>query len=135
MRCLSKDRRRDRKGAGRDGKRRTARCDRAGGVAPFTCEAASDIPEALRLSASAQAQPVVVDAPVQYLAGGTNLLDLMKLDVMSPSHVVDLMPLASSHQSIEADASELSLGAFVTMAQAADHPVVQRDYPVLCESL
>jgi xanthine dehydrogenase YagS FAD-binding subunit len=74
-------------------------------------------------------------APVQFIAGGTTMLDLMKLDVMRPKALVDINGLAAEHGSISADRDGLRLGAFVHMAAAAEHPDVMRDYPVIAESL
>ncbi len=71
-----------------------------------------------------------------YLAGGTTLLDLMKLDVMRPSQVVDINALhkASSGQ-IELGAKGLRLGAMVRMADAADHGDVQKQFPMIAQAL
>jgi xanthine dehydrogenase YagS FAD-binding subunit len=74
-------------------------------------------------------------AASQYLAGGTTLLDLMKLDVMQPAHVVDINGLSKDFGTIEVGPSGLHLGAFARMAEAADHPAIQRDYPVIAQSL
>jgi len=74
-------------------------------------------------------------APVQFIAGGTTMLDLMKLDVMRPQALVDINSLATEHGSISVDQGGLRLGAFVHMAAAAEHPDVLRDYPVIAESL
>lgn len=76
-----------------------------------------------------------VDAPVQYLAGGTTLMDLMKLDVLRPERLIDLAPLRARHGDIHTDENGLTLGAFGTMAAAARHPAVLRDYPVIAQSL
>jgi xanthine dehydrogenase YagS FAD-binding subunit len=72
-----------------------------------------------------------------YVSGGTTLIDLMKLDVMRPSHVIDISPLVAdtSLSTIEAGANSLRLGAFASMAQAADHPDVIANYPVIAQSL
>src|SRR6266436_1627591 len=60
----------------------------------------------------------------------------MKLDVMRPEIVIDINALEHTALGrIEADASRLRLGALVRMADAADHPVVRRDYPVIAQSL
>jgi xanthine dehydrogenase YagS FAD-binding subunit len=73
---------------------------------------------------------------VQLLAGGTTLIDLMKLDVMRPEIVIDINALGRTALGrIEADTNRLQLGALVRMADAADHPVVHRDYPVIAQSL
>jgi xanthine dehydrogenase YagS FAD-binding subunit len=75
------------------------------------------------------------DATVQFLAGGTTLVDLMKLDVLRPQRVVDLEPLRAAHSGIEAHATGLALGAFAKMSDAARHPDVLQDYPVIAQSL
>ena len=77
-----------------------------------------------------------VHAPVQYLGGGTQLLDLMKLDVMRPTELVDITRLGDARMhAIEATPDGLRLGALVTMRHAAEHPAVVRDYPVVSQSL
>ena len=100
---------------------------------PFSYSRATDLMQAIRLGErTGQGQ---TDAPVQFLAGGTTLYDLMKLDVMAPEHVVDLTLLRASHAEITPGAGGLRLGALARMAHVAAHPVVRRDYPVLAESL
>jgi xanthine dehydrogenase YagS FAD-binding subunit len=100
---------------------------------PFTYERAGSLATLLkRAPATGQGE---VDSPVQYLAGGTTLADLMKLDVMRPERLIDLTPLRADHAAITSDADGLTLGAFATMAKAARDPAVLRDYPVIAESL
>jgi xanthine dehydrogenase YagS FAD-binding subunit len=99
---------------------------------PFVFERA-DSPAAAVLAAAGQAEG---DEEAQFLAGGTTLIDLMKLDVMRPEMVIDINALERTALGrIDADASRLRLGALVRMADAADHPVVRRDYPVIAQSL
>jgi xanthine dehydrogenase YagS FAD-binding subunit len=75
-------------------------------------------------------------SPVQYLAGGTTLIDLMKLDVMQPQTLIDINALdRTALGRIEADGKGLKLGALAHMAEAADHEAVKRDYPVIAQSL
>jgi xanthine dehydrogenase YagS FAD-binding subunit len=72
----------------------------------------------------------------QYLAGGTTLVDLMKLEVLQPQSVVDINALARTPLgAVEADGNGLRLGALVRMAEAEEHPVIRRDYPVIAQSL
>ena len=85
--------------------------------------------------ARADAPGAAADAATSFLAGGTTLLDLMKLDVMRPARVLDVNPLAPRLSAIRADAGGLHLGALVRMADAADDAAVRRDYPVIAESL
>jgi len=75
------------------------------------------------------------DAATQFLAGGTTLVDLMKLDVLRPKRIVDLGPLRASHDAIEASTGELRLGAFAKMSAAADHRLVVSECPALAQSL
>jgi xanthine dehydrogenase YagS FAD-binding subunit len=71
-----------------------------------------------------------------YLAGGTTLVDLMRLEVTCPDRVIDINTLRESgHGSIELSTGGLRLGALVRMADAADHPQIQRLYPLIAQSL
>jgi xanthine dehydrogenase YagS FAD-binding subunit len=77
-----------------------------------------------------------INSPNQYLAGGTTLLDLMKLDVMRPARVIDINALQQTNSGkIEFGSKGLQLGAMVRMAQAADHPDVRKNFPVIAQSL
>lgn len=76
------------------------------------------------------------DAGAQFLAGGTTLLDLMKLDVMRPSRVIDINRLRAARlDRIEAGADGLRLGALARMSDTADHETVRKDYPVIAQAL
>jgi xanthine dehydrogenase YagS FAD-binding subunit len=71
-----------------------------------------------------------------YLAGGTTLIDLMKLDVMRPDIVIDINPLADAASGrIEVSENSLRLGALVRMADAAEHPAIKQRYPVIAQAL
>lgn len=77
-----------------------------------------------------------VHAPQQYLAGGTTLIDLMKLDVMRPGKLVDINALAASAAGrIASDDKGLRLGALVRMSQAAEHEAVKANFPAIAQSL
>jgi xanthine dehydrogenase YagS FAD-binding subunit len=96
---------------------------------PFVYERVSD-PAVAAQAAGTRAEPVA------YLAGGTTLVDLMKLDVMQPQRLVDINALhESGHGRIEFKPHGLSLGALARMAEAADHPDIQRQYPLIAQSL
>ena len=100
---------------------------------PFAYDRAADIGEAARLGRdTGQGQ---TGAATQFLAGGTTLIDLMKLDVLRPERVVDINPLESRYGPIEAGADGLRLGALARMSAAADHPAVRRDYPMIAQAL
>lgn len=103
---------------------------------PFRYQRARDAGDAVGAAASA-AQPglAAVEASTQFLAGGTNLVDLMKLDVMRPTRVIDIKPLSQRHSEIELKDGALRLGGLTLMSEAADHPLIRREFPVIAQSL
>lgn len=74
------------------------------------------------------------DPAAEFLAGGTDMLQLLKDDVRRPHRLIDVTGLPGLDR-IEAEAKGLRFGALVKMSDAADHPAVQRDYPVIAEAL
>jgi len=84
---------------------------------------------------SARRDPPDVTAPIQYLVGGTTLLDLMKLDVIRPARVIEINGFQWNTADIVFSDGGLRLGAMTRMAQAADHPQVREAFPVLAQSL
>jgi xanthine dehydrogenase YagS FAD-binding subunit len=98
---------------------------------PFAYERAEEAALATRY-ATGQGE---TSAEVQFLAGGTTLIDLMKLDVLRPQRVVDLSPLGERHSEIEVGPGGLRLGAFAAMSTVADHPGVKAGYPAIAQSL
>lgn len=101
---------------------------------PLLYDRASTPQAAVRLGAGATAAAPTLSA-VQFIAGGTNILDYMKLDSWRPEHLVDINDLAAEHGRIEATPEGLRLGALVRMSQCADDPIVNRDYPVIAQTL
>src|SRR5262245_14927639 len=101
---------------------------------PFVFEAVTTAQEAI---AAATARPNSrPDRTTYFLAGGTTLIDLMKLDVMRPAHVVDINALGASELGrIDVNERGLRLGALVHMAEAADHPQINRAVPAIAQSL
>jgi xanthine dehydrogenase YagS FAD-binding subunit len=102
---------------------------------PFVYQRAGDIGAAVAAASQGKSGNPPTMAAAQYLAGGTTILDLMKLDVMRPEVLVDIAAVDPAGSRIERRADGLHLGAFVTMAQAGDHPEIRRDYPVVAQSL
>ncbi len=101
---------------------------------PFLYEAPTDAASAVALgSVRASAH---VTAPAQFKGGGTTLIDLMKLDVMQPTTVIDITTIRDEamHQIVQTE-SGLRIGSLVSMAQLQADPSVIRDYPILTESL
>jgi xanthine dehydrogenase YagS FAD-binding subunit len=72
---------------------------------------------------------------VEYIAGGTTLLDLMKLDVMQPAKVIDIAGMGAPYRGIAVTDNGLQLGALVTMSEATDHSDIRKNYPVIAQSL
>ncbi|TDC36181.1 xanthine dehydrogenase family protein subunit M [Micromonospora sp. 15K316] len=74
------------------------------------------------------------DPEAAYLAGGTNLVDLMKLGVQRPDLLVDVtrLPLGGIEP---LPGGGLRVGATVRNSELAAHPLVRRDYPVLARAL
>jgi xanthine dehydrogenase YagS FAD-binding subunit len=68
------------------------------------------------------------------LAGGTTMVDLMRGDLAGPKRLIDIGHLAGL-SAIDVSGSALRFGALVRMADAAEDPVLRRDYPALTESL
>ncbi len=75
-----------------------------------------------------------LDPGSRFLAGGTTLIDLMKLDVETPERVVDinLLPLARVEAAPDGG---LKIGALVRNSDLAVHPEVKARYAVLSEAL
>jgi xanthine dehydrogenase YagS FAD-binding subunit len=71
----------------------------------------------------------------RFLAGGTTLYDLMKLNVEVPSHVVDINSLSELEAFDTSGSNELVFGALARMSDVAADPRLIRDYPALSESL
>jgi xanthine dehydrogenase YagS FAD-binding subunit len=67
------------------------------------------------------------------LAGGTTLIDLMKLEVMTPSQVININRLPM--RGIELTSDGLRIGALETMSSVAEHPAVTANYPVISQAL
>ncbi|RYY06059.1 MAG: xanthine dehydrogenase family protein subunit M, partial [Alphaproteobacteria bacterium] len=88
-----------------------------------------------RARTPADAARIVASHPgARFLAGGTNLLDLMKLEVETPTHLVDVQDLKLDR--IEpTDAGGLRIGAFVSNTALASDERVRRDYGVLSRAI
>src|SRR5690348_4073756 len=100
---------------------------------PFIYQRATDPSVAMAALAASSGNAAPTQATAQALAGGTTLIDLMKLDVMRPQALVDINPLAGSWSEINLDGGNLRLGALARMSDVAAHPDVQRNYPVIAE--
>ena len=84
-------------------------------------------------AASAQQAATRGGTDSAFIAGGTTIIDLMKLEVMKPSRLVDLNPLQM--RGIEMGEDGLRIGALEKMSAVAAHPDVVANYPVISEAL
>ncbi|HEY3951407.1 xanthine dehydrogenase family protein subunit M [Phenylobacterium sp.] len=93
---------------------------------PFTYERAASAEAAVKAAA---------DRPnARFIAGGTNLLDLMKLEIETPAHLIDVgrLPLAAIEETAEGG---LRIGAMASNSAVAAHAAVRSRYPVLTQAI
>ena len=91
---------------------------------PFSYSKPSDIAQAVNLAGPAS----------RFIAGGTNLLDLMKENIARPEHLIDItgLPLNDVRAT---DSGGVMIGALVSNADLAWHPLIERDYPLLSQAI
>ena len=92
----------------------------------FTYERASSI--------EAAASSAATNPDAKFIAGGTNLLDLMKLEIETPTHLIDVNGLGLDEIDVTEDGG-LRIGAMVRNTDLAAHETVCRDYPLLTRAL
>jgi xanthine dehydrogenase YagS FAD-binding subunit len=83
---------------------------------------------------AARANTAQQGADVRFIAGGTTLVDLMKLNVETPAKVLDVNRLPLDKIEATADGG-LKIGATVRNSDLAHHPAVERDYAVLSQAI
>jgi xanthine dehydrogenase YagS FAD-binding subunit len=71
----------------------------------------------------------------RFFAGGTTLVDLMKLEVEVPGHLIDLTSLSNLAEYDVSSPKELVFGSLARMSDVADDPLVKSRYPALSEAL
>jgi xanthine dehydrogenase YagS FAD-binding subunit len=88
----------------------------------FQYARANDVADAVRM--------IVADPAAKFIAGGTNLIDLMKEDVERPSRLIDIsrLPLKTIEESADGG---IRIGALVPNSDLAYHPLVEQRYPLL----
>jgi len=89
--------------------------------------------EYARATSSSEAAAIASSAATKFIAGGTNLLDLMKLQIETPTKLVDITRLPL--KTIETDGEGLRIGALVTNSDLAADERIRRDYAVLSRAL
>ena len=96
---------------------------------PFTLERPRNLSAALALRAQAGRN----DAPAEYIAGGTDMVQLLQEYVRQPGRLVSLAGLLDN--GVDFGPRGLRLGAAATMADVAAHPAVVEQFPVISEAL
>lgn len=91
---------------------------------PFAYSKPADVSAAIQLTGPA----------TRFIAGGTNLLDLMKENVARPEHLIDITGLPLKDVT-ETASGGLLIGALVSNADLAWHPLVEQRYPLLSQAL
>jgi xanthine dehydrogenase YagS FAD-binding subunit len=77
---------------------------------------------------------MAADPTAKFIAGGTNLIDLMKEDVERPSRLIDItrLPLNAIDQT---DGGGLLIGALVPNSDLAYHPLIEQRYPIIASAI
>lgn len=86
------------------------------------------------IAGASQSKTAQQGADVRFIAGGTTLIDLMKLNVETPTRLLDVNRLPLDRIEATSDGG-LKIGATVRNSDLAYHPVVQRDYSVLSQAI
>jgi xanthine dehydrogenase YagS FAD-binding subunit len=94
---------------------------------PFEYQRADQVETALEAVSQKQG--------ARFLAGGTNLVDLMKNGVEQPTHLIDINRVASLVAIRPLPNGGLRLGALARNSDTADHPLVRQRYPLLSQAL
>ena len=83
--------------------------------------------------AGAAAGAVAANPNAKFLAGGTNILDLMTEDVERPNELVDVTRLKLAE--IKAAGGGVSIGALAKNSETANHPLIRKNYPLLTQAI
>ena len=92
----------------------------------FEYSRAGDVADAVR--------QIAADPRAKFIAGGTNLIDLMKYDVERPAHLIDIsrLPLTSVE---EIASGGVRIGALVPNSDLSYHPLIEERYPILSSAI
>ncbi len=88
-----------------------------------------------RVFKPAVALHAIAEPKAKFLAGGTNLLDLMKYGAEAPSTLIDINHLDALATVTPTEAGGVSIGALVRNSDLANHPLIVKNYPLLSEAL
>ena len=92
----------------------------------FQYSRATDVADAVR--------QMTADPEAKFIAGGTNLLDLMKYEVEHPAHLIDIsrLPLKTVEERPD---GKLMIGALVPNSDLAYHPLIEKRYPLVASAI
>lgn len=92
----------------------------------FEYTRATDVADAVRL--------IAADPTAKFIAGGTNLIDLMKEDVEQPARLIDItrLPLRTIEETADGG---VRIGALVPNSDLAYHPLIEQRYPILSRAI
>ena len=95
-------------------------------MTPFQYARANDVADAIK--------QIATDPSAKFIAGGTNLIDLIKYDVEDPARLIDIshLPLKSIEPTA---AGGLLIGAMVPNTDLAYHPLIEQRYPLLARAI
>ena len=93
---------------------------------PFQYTRATDVADAIK--------QIATDPSAKFIAGGTNLIDLIKYDVAAPTRLIDIsrLPLRKVEQTATGG---LMIGALVPNTDLAYHPLIEQRYPLISRSI
>jgi xanthine dehydrogenase YagS FAD-binding subunit len=95
-------------------------------MTPFQYSRATDVADAVK--------QIAADPSAKFIAGGTNLIDLIKYDVAAPARLIDISRLPL--RTIEPTASGgVTIGALVPNTDLAYHPLIEQRYPLLSRAI
>jgi xanthine dehydrogenase YagS FAD-binding subunit len=86
------------------------------------------------IATAAKAKTAQQGAEIRFIAGGTTLIDLMKLNVEQPQTLIDINRLPLDKIDVTPDGG-LTIGAVIRNSDLAHHPIVRKNYAVLSEAL
>ena len=95
-------------------------------MTPFHYSRASDVADAI--------SQIAADPAAKFIAGGTNLIDLMKYDVEHPARLIDISQLPLKNVEETPDGG-LLIGALVPNSDLAYHPLIEQRYPMLASAI
>jgi xanthine dehydrogenase YagS FAD-binding subunit len=95
-------------------------------MTPFQYSRATDVADAIK--------QIAADPSAKFIAGGTNLIDLIKYDVAAPARLIDIsrLPLRKIEQTASGG---VTIGALVANTDLAYHPLIEQRYPLLSRAI